>query len=49
MSRFPPIEASLTDSSAWLIYNKMSQNQRNQLMTNLLSPNNGDACLLTSH
>ncbi|MDQ2903007.1 MAG: RICIN domain-containing protein [Chloroflexota bacterium] len=33
--------ASLTDSSAWLIYNKMSQSQRNQLMTNLFDPNNG--------
>src|SRR5258708_1766807 len=33
--------ASLTDSSAWLIYNKMSQSQRNQLMTNLFNPNNG--------
>ncbi|HLI69794.1 MAG TPA: RICIN domain-containing protein [Ktedonobacteraceae bacterium] len=33
--------ASLTDSSAWLIYNKMSQSQRNQLMTNLFSPTSG--------
>lgn len=33
--------ASLVDSSAWLIYNKMSQSQRNQLMTNLFDPNNG--------
>jgi len=33
--------ASLTDSSAWLIANKMSQSQRNQLMTNLFDPNNG--------
>lgn len=33
--------ASLTDSSAWLIYDKMSQSQRNQLMTSLFDPNNG--------
>ncbi|HEX7735523.1 MAG TPA: RICIN domain-containing protein [Ktedonobacteraceae bacterium] len=33
--------ASLTDSSAWLVYNKMSQSQRNQLMTNLFSPGSG--------
>ncbi len=33
--------ASLTDSSAWLISNTMSQSQRNQLMTNLFDPNNG--------
>jgi glucosylceramidase len=33
--------ASLTDSSAWLIYNKMSSSQRNQLMTNLFDLNNG--------
>ncbi len=33
--------ASLTDSSAWLIYNKMSQSQRNQLMTALFSPGSG--------
>src|SRR5579872_658954 len=33
--------ASLTDSSAWLIYTKMSQSQRNQLMTNLFSPTSG--------
>lgn len=33
--------ASLTDSSAWLISNKMSQSQRNQLMTNLFDPNSG--------
>ena len=33
--------ASLTDSSAWLIYNKMSQSQRNQLMSNLFSATNG--------
>ncbi len=33
--------ASMTDSSAWLIANKMSQSQRDQLMTNLFDPNNG--------
>ncbi len=33
--------AAVTDSSAWLIYNKMSAAQRNTLMTNLFSPTNG--------
>ncbi len=33
--------ASLTDSSAWLIYNKMSQSQRNQLLARLFSPASG--------
>src|SRR5438445_536247 len=33
--------ASLTDSSAWLVSNKMSQSQRSQLMTNLFSPTSG--------
>jgi len=30
--------ASLTDASAWLIYNKMSKSQRNTLMEKLFSP-----------
>ncbi len=33
--------ASLVDSSAWLMYDKMSQSQRNQLMANLFSPSTG--------
>src|SRR5579871_1654630 len=33
--------ASLTDSSAWLISNKMSRQQRDQLMSDLFSPTNG--------
>ncbi len=33
--------ASLTDASAWLIYNKMSKNQRNALMQNLFDPVRG--------
>ncbi len=33
--------ASLTDSSAWLIYDKMSASQRSTLMSNLFDPNNG--------
>src|SRR5712664_1687501 len=33
--------ASFTDSSAWLVYNKLSTAQRNALMTNLFSPANG--------
>ena len=33
--------ASFTDSSAWLVYNKLNATQRNALMTNLFSPTNG--------
>lgn len=33
--------ASLTDGSAWLIYNKMSKGQRDALMQGLFSPTNG--------
>ena len=33
--------ASFTDSSAWLVYNKLSPPQRNELMTNLFDPVNG--------
>ncbi|MDQ2903005.1 MAG: discoidin domain-containing protein [Chloroflexota bacterium] len=33
--------ASLTDGSAWLIYNKMSKSQRDALMTKLFSPVKG--------
>jgi glucosylceramidase len=33
--------ASITDGSAWLIYNKMSQGQRNDLMKKLFDPVNG--------
>ncbi|HMH45730.1 MAG TPA: discoidin domain-containing protein [Pyrinomonadaceae bacterium] len=33
--------ASFTDSSAWLVYNKLSPTQRTDLMTNLFSPTNG--------
>jgi O-glycosyl hydrolase len=33
--------ASFTDSSAWLVYNKLSTAQRNALMTSLFSPANG--------
>src|SRR6266850_1256849 len=33
--------ASFTDSSAWLVYNKLSVPQRNALMTNLFSPTEG--------
>jgi len=33
--------ASFTDSSAWLVYNKLNAAQRNTLMTNLFSPTNG--------
>ena len=33
--------ASFTDSSAWLVYNKLSVPQRNALMTNLFSPTDG--------
>src|SRR6267378_898744 len=43
-SQFQQIEgfgASFTDSSAWLVYNKLSAGQRTDLMTNLFSPANG--------
>lgn len=33
--------AAMVDSSAWLIYNKMSASQRTQVMTNLFSPTSG--------
>ena len=33
--------ASLTDGSAWLIYNKMSKRQRDELMENLFDPKDG--------
>src|SRR5260221_1112903 len=33
--------AAITDSSAWLIYNKMSTSQRNALMQQLFDPNQG--------
>ena len=33
--------ASFTDSSAWLVYNKLNSTQRTELMTNLFSPANG--------
>ncbi|HEX4206211.1 MAG TPA: RICIN domain-containing protein [Ktedonobacteraceae bacterium] len=33
--------ASFTDSSAWLVANKMSQSQRDQLMSNMFDPNSG--------
>lgn len=33
--------ASLTDGSAWLIYNKLSKNQRNALMEQLFDPTRG--------
>ncbi|HEX6479163.1 MAG TPA: glycoside hydrolase, partial [Ktedonobacteraceae bacterium] len=33
--------AAVTDSSAWLIYNKMSANQRTMLMQHLFSPTQG--------
>lgn len=33
--------ASLTDGSAWLMYNKMSQGQRDELMRKLFSPDGG--------
>src|SRR5216684_477983 len=33
--------AAVTDSSAWLIYNKMSTSQRNALMQQLFDPNQG--------
>ena len=32
---------SFTDSSAWLVYNKLNPTQRTDLMTNLFSPTNG--------
>src|SRR5882762_5295991 len=43
-SQFQQIEgfgASFTDSSAWLVYNKLNSTQRTDLMTNLFSPTNG--------
>jgi O-glycosyl hydrolase len=43
-SQFQQMEgfgASFTDSSAWLVYNKLNSTQRTDLMTNLLSPTNG--------
>jgi O-glycosyl hydrolase len=33
--------ASFTDSSAWLVYHRLSAAQRNELMTNLFSPTSG--------
>ncbi len=33
--------ASLTDSAAWLIYNKLNDSQRSTLLNNLFSPSNG--------
>ncbi len=33
--------ASITDSSAWLIYNQLSPDQRNALMNSLFSPSSG--------
>ena len=33
--------ASFTDSSAWLVYNKLNSTQRSDLMTNLFSPTSG--------
>src|SRR6267378_7618405 len=33
--------ASFTDSSAWLVYNKLNSTQRTALMSNLFSPTNG--------
>src|SRR5258707_1267001 len=32
--------ASFTDSSAWLVYNKLNSTQRSDLMTNLFRPSN---------
>src|SRR6266446_10711967 len=43
-AQFQEIEgfgASFTDSSAWLVYNKLNSTQRTDLMTNLFSPTNG--------
>jgi len=43
-SQFQQMEgfgASFTDSSAWLVYNKLNSTQRTDLMTNLFSPTNG--------
>src|SRR5260370_19350222 len=43
-SQFQQMEgfgASFTDSSAWLVYNKLNSTQRTHLMTNLFSPTNG--------
>ena len=43
-TQFQQIEgfgASFTDSSAWLVYNKLNSTQRTDLMTNLFSPTNG--------
>src|SRR5690349_15034622 len=33
--------ASFTDSSAWLVYNKLNQSQRDTLMNNLFNPTTG--------
>src|SRR6266853_2665946 len=43
-SQFQQMEglgASFTDSSAWLVYNKLNSTQRTDLMTSLFSPTNG--------
>jgi len=43
-SQFQQMEgfgASFTDSSAWLVYNKLNSAQRTDLMSNLFSPTNG--------
>jgi len=43
-SQFQQMEgfgASFTDSSAWLVYNKLNSTQRTALMSNLFSPTNG--------
>ena len=43
-SQFQQMEgfgASFTDSSAWLVYNKLNPTQRTELMSNLFSPTNG--------
>ena len=33
--------AAITDSSAWVIYNQLSPDQRNALMNSLFSPSSG--------
>jgi glucosylceramidase len=35
------VGASLTDSSAWLLWNKLSESERDSLMTSLFDPNSG--------
>ncbi len=41
LQRMDGFGAAVTDSSAWLIYNKMSSSQRNTVMQNLFDPKQG--------